>query len=543
MMEHRVQEVAVLHDVRFTAQKIARRLVLIAPLVYRHGTPLPDFKYLRLDGPEDAPPVGPEVDTDAWETVAAEAMWGAWRTDFVLRTTFTIPADWPSDVPVALYLPLGELGDFSHPEALAYVDGEAYAACDRHHQEILLAERWRDGQPHQLALHGWSGGQRENSPRPWMRTCQVVAIDQPTRDFLVLARVALEAADVLDSDAGPTRDRLLNALDAAFKVLDTRDPLGEAFYASLPEALRVLKEGIAQAGPPLDVDVTAAGHAHIDVAWLWTLGQTRRKAGRTFHTVQRLMDQFPAYSFTQSQPQLYDFVRQDYPELFAAIKARVAEGRWEPIGGMWVEADCNLSGPESLARQFLLGRSFFREHFGPDAETPVLWLPDVFGYAWALPQLIKQAGLDYFFTIKIGWNQYNRLPYDSFWWEGIDGTRVLTHFSTTPEDVNDLDQPGDVQRVSVAAHGVGDLGQLPAQRGPARPPDELRLRRRRGRAQPRDAGEHPDHGALPGAAPDALRAGGGFLPPAGSGERLEAAHLERRAVSGAAPGDVHHPGP
>ena len=100
---------------------------------------------------------------------------------------------------------------------------------------------------------------------------------------------------------------------------------------------------------------------------------------------------------------------------------------------MWVEADCNLSGGESLARQFLLGREFFRRHFGADAESPVLWLPDVFGYAWNLPQLIKEAGLEYFFTIKIGWNQYNRLPYDSFWWQGLDGTRVLTHFSTTPE--------------------------------------------------------------------------------------------------------------
>src|SRR6185503_5591940 len=100
---------------------------------------------------------------------------------------------------------------------------------------------------------------------------------------------------------------------------------------------------------------------------------------------------------------------------------------------MWVEADCNLTGAESLARQFLLGRTFFREHFGPEAESRVLWLPDVFGYAWALPQLIKQAGLEYFFTIKIGWSQYNRMPYDSFWWQGLDGTRVLTHFSTTPE--------------------------------------------------------------------------------------------------------------
>jgi alpha-mannosidase len=184
----------------------------------------------------------------------------------------------------------------------------------------------------------------------------------------------------------------------------------------------------------LDVRVGATGHAHIDVAWLWTLGQTRRKAGRSFHTVMRLMEQFPDYRFTQSQPQLYDYIRQDYPELFENIKQRVAEGRWETIGGMWVEADCNLSGPESLARQFLLGRSFFEKHFGAGVETPVLWLPDVFGYAWALPQLIKQAGMEYFFTIKIGWSQYNRLPYDSFWWQGIDGTRVLTHFSTTPDE-------------------------------------------------------------------------------------------------------------
>jgi alpha-mannosidase len=198
-------------------------------------------------------------------------------------------------------------------------------------------------------------------------------------------------------------------------------------------ARAALRAGIEKAGPPLIVNIVGSGHAHIDVAWLWTLGQTRRKAGRTFHTVLRLMEQFPDYHFTtQSQPQLYDYIQQDYPGLLAAIKQRVAEGRWEPIGGMWVEADCNLTGLESLARQFLLGRTFFRQYFGAGAESPVLWLPDVFGYAWNLPQLIKQAGLDYFFTIKISWSQYNRMPYDSFWWQGLDGTRVLTHFSTTP---------------------------------------------------------------------------------------------------------------
>jgi len=192
-----------------------------------------------------------------------------------------------------------------------------------------------------------------------------------------------------------------------------------------------LRQRIKEAGPSMNVDIIATGHSHIDVAWLWTVGQTRRKSGKTFHTVLRLMEQFDDYHFTQSQPQLYDYIRQDYPGLFEQIKERVKQGRWEITGGMWVEADCNIIGHESLARQFLLGRSFFREHFGKDAETPILWLPDVFGYSANLPQVIKQAGLEYFFTTKISWNQYNRLPYDTFLWQGIDGTKVLTHFATT----------------------------------------------------------------------------------------------------------------
>jgi alpha-mannosidase len=385
----------------------------------------------------ETPPIGPEVNDSDWTIVEPNAYWGDWMTDFTLRSHFLVPADWDAHVPVALYLALGEAGDFSHPEALAYIDGVPYAACDRYHQEILLPQQWRDGKPHLLALHGWTGLGNDLRPgepgtKLFMRSCAVVQIDQPTRDFIATARVALGIVTTLDENE-PAKGHLLNTLDAAFKILETREPFGEAFYASVARAHATLRAGIEKAAPPLDVSIVASGHAHIDVAWLWTLGQTRRKAGRTFHTVLRLMEQFPDYHFTQSQPQLYDYIRQDYPGLLEAIKARVAEGRWEPIGGMWIEADCNLSGSESLARQFLLGRTFFSEHFGPTAESPVLWLPDVFGYAWNLPQLIKQADMNYFFTVKIGWNQYNRLPYDSFWWQGLDGTRVLTHFSTTPD--------------------------------------------------------------------------------------------------------------
>jgi alpha-mannosidase len=424
------------HTTRWTAQKISQRLALINPLVYRSVSSLTPFRFRVLNGPLETPPIGRDVDDADWPTIQPNSYWAGWQTDFTLRTTFSIPGDWPSAMPVALHLPIGKSGDFEHPEALAYVDGVAYATVDRHHPEIILREEWRDGRVHSLALHGWTGlggwMNDETHTKLFMHTCAVVQIDMATRDFIATARAALGIANALDVNH-PAKGCLLTALDEGFKSLDTREPFCEGFYASVPAAHAALMSGITKAGAPLDVDIFATGHSHIDVAWLWTLGQTRLKAGRTFHNVLRLMENFPDYHFTQSQPQLYDYVRQDYPELFTAIQQRVTEGRWEPIGGMWVEADCNVSGAESLARQFILGRSFFHKYFGRQTDSPVLWLPDVFGYAWNLPQLIRQAGLEFFFTIKIGWNQYNRLPYDSFWWQGLDGTRVLTHFSTTPE--------------------------------------------------------------------------------------------------------------
>ena len=428
------------HRTRWTPDKIKQRLELIAPLVYIKRKSLSSFRYLELESALSSPPVKLEVDDSAWQEINAYEYWGSWMQNFILRTTFTIPEEWDRSQPIALHLPLGEAGDFSHPEALAYIDGEPYAACDRHHQEILLRSDWADGKAHLLALHGWTGlgGFASNEPftKLYMRQCALVQIHQPTRDLIVLSHVALETAQVLD-ESNPVRYGLLSALDEAFIRLDTRDPLDcDRFYQSVGAATSILQAGIEKSGTSLEALVHATGHAHIDVAWLWTLGQTRRKAERTFQNVIRLMEQFPDYHFTQSQPQLYQFIKEDQPALFESIKKRVEEERWEPIGGMWVEADCNLSGAESLVRQFLLGRTFFREHFGKEAESPVLWLPDVFGYAWALPQLIRQAGLKYFMTIKIGWSQYNRLPYDTFLWRGIDGTEILTHFSTVPDPGN-----------------------------------------------------------------------------------------------------------
>lgn len=416
------------HHVRWTAQKIAQRLSLITPLAHRLRQPLAPFRLHVLANPAEPPPL--DADISAWPVVEPESYWLPPKTNFLLRGAFSVPPEWDAESRVALHLPIGDAQDFSHPEALAYIDGVPYASADRHHVEIWLPDNVRDGQMHQLALHGWTGQYREG--RLYMRECAVVLIHQPTRDFIAAARVALDVARHL-GDNDPAKARIFNALDSAFTTLDTRDPLGtDAFYASVPDALATLTRGVSAAGAPLDVDIIGIGHAHIDVAWLWTLDQTVRKTGRTFSNVLRLMEDFPEYRFSQSQPQLYQYAEQHYPELFAQIKARVEEGRWEPMGGTWVEPDCNCIGAESLARQFLLGRGYFRRHFG-DVDTPVLWLPDTFGYSWALPQLIKLAGMKYFITHKMSWNQYNQMPNQLLWWQGLDGTRVLTHFLTTTE--------------------------------------------------------------------------------------------------------------
>jgi len=411
-----------LHRIRLTERKIARRLALLERRIFRRRQPLPPF---RLH-PGDEPLVAPDIDDGDWPVVAPGSRWGRPRQSFTLRTTFAVPTHWQP--PLALYLPIARRQDGARPEALAYIDGLGYQGVDVFHPEILLPSHWCDGAPHVLALHGWTGFEDAQAR---MGQPEIVQIHQPTRDLVAAARVALGVVQELEAN-DPVRGRLLNGLDEAFRRLDLREPFGDPFYASVEVALRTLEEGLAAAGPPLDVDIVATGHAHIDLAWLWTVGQTRCKAARTFSTVLRLMEQFPDFHFTQSQPQLYAYIRQDHPDIFAQIQARVAEGRWEVTGGMWVEADCNVTGAESLARQFLLGRRFLRRHFGA-AETPILWLPDAFGYPWTLPQLIRQAGLRYFMTTKLSWNQYNRLPYDSFWWQGLDGTRVLAHFVTTPD--------------------------------------------------------------------------------------------------------------
>src|SRR5262249_48597284 len=153
--------------------------------------------------PLEAPPVGADVDDSNWDLIKPKTYWGTWMTDFIMRTTFQVPPEMKGDI--ALYLPLGDSGDFSHPEALAYIDGEPFASADRHHHSILLPARFCDGKPHRLALHGWTGlgGWESGDPdtRLYMRQCQIVQIDQPTRQFVAAARMAVEVAAELEEDS------------------------------------------------------------------------------------------------------------------------------------------------------------------------------------------------------------------------------------------------------------------------------------------------------------------------------------------------------
>ena len=204
-------------------------------------------------------------------------------------------------------------------------------------------------------------------------------------------------------------------------------PLSDRSRESVHAADAALEEDLAglRAVYPPRGRLGLTGQAHIDLAWLWPLEETRRKARRTFHTVVDLLDRYPEMTFVHSSGEAHELVREVDPELFERVRDLAAGGRWESAGGMWVEADMNMISGESIARQLLWGQSWLEREFGQ--RHRVGWLPDCFGFTPALPQLLRAAGLDGFFTTKLNWSETNRFPYDLFWWEGLDGTRVLAH--------------------------------------------------------------------------------------------------------------------
>jgi alpha-mannosidase len=253
----------------------------------------------------------------------------------------------------------------------------------------------------------------------------------------------------------PRRQRLLRQLERAFDAIDVRHVSGTA-----AEARRVLEPALELPARASSMRVVGVGHAHIDSAWLWPIRETVRKCARTFASAVRLMDEQPDYRFVCSQAVQYRWMEDRYPALFERIREQVAAGRFVPVGGMWVEADMNLPSGESLVRQFVHGQRYFESRFGVRCRE--VWIPDVFGYPASMPQIYAAAGCTRFVTQKLSWNKQNRFPHHTFWWEGIDGTRVLTHFP--PVDTYNAEVTGEEMAFSernFRDHGWSDWALMP----------------------------------------------------------------------------------
>lgn len=372
-----------------------------------------------------------------------------------LCTKISIPESFGDENVLGIFdfgVPMGT-GNNSNFESLLYVNGKPYQGVDGNHKEVFFNIK-ETGRELELSFRIWSGLNGGGRPREMTMSidrAEFGVLDTAADDFYYLAMAALETHELLDEN-NEYKSYILNQLVEAFRLVDFTNKNSENYYKSLQTALDYLRDRLKGQGKP-GVNVTMLGHTHIDVAWLWRLRHTREKTARSFSTVNRLMEKYPEYIFIQTQPQLYDYLKEDYPDIYEHIKKRVAEGRWEPSGAMWVECDCNLASGESIIRQILVGKNFFKKEF--DYESEFLWLPDVFGYSWALPQILKKSGVNTFMTTKISWNDTNRLPYDTFIWRGMDGSEVTTHFVTTTE-LNDVTYTYNGESRPYAIKGVWD---------------------------------------------------------------------------------------
>ena len=411
----------------FTTQKADRYINDLKKYIFEEVRKIESLKHAPYDveGAHAA-----DFDDSGWEDFAVGSLWGGKDQTHWFRCKVEIPKEWKDDKVALFFTPsAGQFGGLSGSETLVYIDGAPTQGLDVNHHEIHVLPEWKERGTVQVALKAFSGLQDVERR---FAAASLVKINIAAEDFYFRALAIQETVKVLP-EGDFDRENLIVFLNEALNAVDFRKPGSPGFYQSIAQANQALQESLSayQSKSGHRPVITAVGHSHIDVAWLWQLKHTREKSARTFSTVNHLMKQYPEYQFIQSQPQLYDYIREDCPAIYEEIKENVKAGKWEVTGGMWVESDCNVPSGESLVRQLLFGTRFIRKEFG--VECRVLWLPDVFGYSWALPQILAKSGLKYFMTTKISWSQYNRPAYDTFMWRGLDGTEILTHFITTTE--------------------------------------------------------------------------------------------------------------
>ncbi|GLY91968.1 alpha-mannosidase [Actinoallomurus iriomotensis] len=387
--------------------------------------------------PGEPVPVAEALDA-AYVPFAPGDPWGrAWATSW-LRATASVPAEWAGRRVEAVFdLGFTGRGPGFQAEGLVHdLDGRPIKGIEPLNQYVPVGDAVNGGEEIGLLVEMAAnpdilgdgfvptplGDPATAGDEPLYRFggADLAVLDEDVWHLRLDVEVLSELMHELSTD-DPRRHEILRALERMLDELDIHDVAGTA-----ARARETLTEVLSRRANASAHTISATGHAHIDSAWLWPLRETQRKTARTFANVTALAKDYPELVFSCSQAQQYAWVRDRYPEIFQRMRDATKAGQWAPVGGMWVEADGNLPGGEALARQLVHGKRFFLEEFG--VETRGVWLPDSFGYTAAYPQLAVLAGNEWFLTQKISWNQTNKFPHHTFWWEGIDGTRIFTHF-------------------------------------------------------------------------------------------------------------------
>ncbi|MFP4977588.1 alpha-mannosidase [Paenibacillus sp. CN-4] len=387
-------------------------------------------------------------------------------TTYFFRAAAELPEEWPED-DIGLVFESGG-------EGLLRVNGESRQGLDRNHTFAVLDPRTMGRRP-ELEIELYDPIPEPVDPlnqqaviQPPVRRIisRLVRVNRPVRSLMYTAVIIRDSA-VLLPETDFRRTRLIGALHEAMDAFVRLSPGGTERGEAIADIETRLRERTREIGGNAEGLIHMVGQSHIDIAWLWPARETVRKTSRTFSTVNALMDEYPEYRYAQSQPLLFEYLKTNDPVLYEKVKARIREGRWELVGGMWIEPDLNLPSGESLMRQMLYGQRFYEEEFG--LRSDIEWLPDTFGYSASLPQILKHGGIRYFMTTKLGWNDTNVFPYDLFHWVGIDGTPMLSYLNhgvnenTLPKDVHDhwqsfREKERHAEQMLLYGHGDGGGG-------------------------------------------------------------------------------------
>jgi alpha-mannosidase len=423
----------IMTDTEIRTKNIAKKIQTIKEFIH---IKIISLNNIRFTTGEIAGVEKPDFDDSDWELFSVGDFWGGRDVTCWFRIPLEISQELANEKLALIIQPgkrfvfkASEGGDYREYELMIYLDGEPLQSVDIRRNEIPIWDKVKPSGKYVLAIEAFSGLEDHQHK---FEQADLVSISEDVKNFYYNLKIAFETMLAI-GEQHPEFPVLFKLLEQSLLKINFLMKRESGFFKSINEANEYLVKNIYSKKPDKSdlPSVVSCGHAHLDIAWMWQVKHSKKKSGRTFANVLRIMEHYPDFRFLQSQPQLYKYVQENYPSLFAQMKARVENGQWEVTGGMWAEADCNIPNGESLVRQFLLGKRYFQREFSKDAK--VVWLPDGFGFCYSLPQIIKKSGMKYFMTTKLSWCQFTKYPYDTFWWQGVDGTKILVHMITTPD--------------------------------------------------------------------------------------------------------------